>query len=104
MKVSEAVRDRMKEGGWSGRGLASALGVSYTTVSRWRNGTNAAPGGWRDAIAGAEMCTPPTERGRIKADYFIRPVAAQRQRRISQLMEMRRYRQAQFSEKRAERA
>ena len=89
------VCERMKQGGWSGRGLAAALGVSYTTVSRWRNGRNTAPGGWQDAINGAEMTTPPSERGRVKGDYFVRPVSAQRQRRLSQRMLLRRQRHKQ---------
>lgn len=92
MPEDNEVRERMKQGGWSGRGLAAALGVSYTTVSRWRNGRNTAPGGWLDAIEGAEMVTPPDERGRLKGDYFVRPASAQRQRELSQRMQLRRQR------------
>ena len=99
--TADDVRDRMKQGGWTGRGLASALGVSYPTISRWRNGRNAAPGGWLDAIEGAEMSTHPSARGRFKSDYFVRPVAAQRQRTLSQRMLVRRYRHKARVERRA---
>lgn len=91
---------RMLDGAWSVRKLAAVLGVSFTTVSRWRNGTHTPPGGWKDAIVGAELCTPKSERGRFKASYFTRPVSNQRQRILSQRMARRQHQRKVQQDKR----
>ena len=63
----ESFSERMDRGGWSGRTLAAVFNVSYTTISRWRNGVNAVPNGIFSALYGAELAVPRNLRGGVKA-------------------------------------